>query len=60
MEIIENIDLHPPPVKYCCFGTKHYETLEAIEEKIKTQYDVVKELKAGMDVSTDKDLFCGT
>lgn len=55
-----NIDLHPPSVRYCCCGTKHYETLESIEEKIKIQNDIVEKLKAEMDVNTDKDLFCGT
>ena len=55
-----NIDLHPPSVRYCCCGTKHYETLESIEEKIKIQDDIVEKLKAEMDVNTDKDLFCGT
>ena len=56
----KEIDLHPPPKKFCCCMKKEYPTIEVLEEHISKAEKVLEKLKKEMEVNTEKDLYCGT
>jgi hypothetical protein len=54
------IDLAPPPAKYCCCMKKEYPPINVVEANITKTEEELEKIKEEMDVNTEKDLYCGT
>jgi hypothetical protein len=56
----EEIDLKPPPTRFCYFCCKKdFPPAPVLEDALEKGEKAIREVKDHMDVDTEKDLFCG-